>query len=171
MKSTLPPPRRADRTLVPAVLAGVLVAMVGLQFVVPPPVDLPDAGVAVPLRLPALRPAAIAVDPVIVEHALFTPDRRGDMAGAGTGGAGAFGESVAIGVVVARGVARAFLQSPDGLVTAVSPGGSYRGWRLARIGAAGVVFTRGGDTATLPLSASRPPVVRPANGQAEVIQP
>lgn len=175
MKSllTLPRPRRADRTRAPAAMAAVLVAMVGVQLALPTAAELPDPGVIPPLRLQAVQPQAMVAEPVILARALFAPSRRNDLVAAGPGGAstGPLGGVTAIGVMRSRAGVRVFLQSLDGTVRAMSPGGSFDGWRLTRVEPDAIVFVRESQSLRLPLAPSRPAVPVAAVSPTEEEQP
>ncbi len=159
---TLPLPRRADRTRLPAALAGGLVLLVGIQLALPADVELPDAGVVPRLRLRPVEVPAVVSDPVILGRALFAPGRRNDPLAAGPDSTAALplGGALAVGVVRSRAGVRVFLQAPDGKVVAVSPGGGYQGWQLVRIAPDAVTFARGPTTHRLLLSASQTPLPR-----------
>ncbi len=156
--ASLPPPRRADRTRLPAALAALLVLLLAVQLLLPSTVVLPDAGLAPPLRLRPVAVAPRAVDPEIALRPLFAPGRRETYVPGVAEKSAPLEGARAVGLITARGGARLFLQAPDGRTSAIAPGGVYRGWQLVRIGPAEVAFRRGAETVTLPITASVPPV-------------
>lgn len=154
-----PPPRRAERTLLPAALTALLALLLVLQFTVPSTISLPEAEVARPLRLPPLFAAPIVIDPEITERPLFNPRRR-ETAEPGRIDKTAPVEGARfVGTLKLRGTTRVFLQAPDGRVTPVALGGSYKGWRLVALEGGQLVLVRGATRAVLPLTASVPPVM------------
>ena len=166
----IPPPRRAERTLLPAALAALLALLLVVQLAVPSPVELPDAAVARPLRLLPLPLPALLASPIIGLRPLFAPGRRENS----TPGTSAVADKAvalegarAVGIIRVRGAARVFLQAPDGTVIPVNLGGRYKGWRLVRTDTRSVVVTRGAERATLTVSASAPPVAPRAENSEE----
>ncbi|WP_419827473.1 hypothetical protein [Sphingomonas sp.] len=148
-----PRPRRDDGTLPPALAAAVLAAMLLLQLVVPRAVTLPEPGVVRPFALEPARLTALAPDAAILARPLFA-------ARVAAGPAvveGPVGGARAIGVVVRGGARNGFVQAPDGTVVSLAPGASYRGWRLVGVRATVLLFRRGGETATLPVTAGASP--------------
>ncbi len=164
---SIPRPASADGTWLPAVLAALLGLLALARLVLPSPVELPDAGVIRPLRLPPLVVAPVTADPEIVSRPLFAPGRRD----AGVGGVADKGAALegarAVGFIRVRGAARAFLQAPDGSVAAVSPGSLYKGWRIVGVDRREVIALRGAETVRLPIEASIPPTPPATNSDEE----
>lgn len=159
---SIPLPRRADRTLLPAALLALLVLLLAVQLLLPSAVALPDAGLARPLRLPPLVVAPRPADPLIALRPLFAPGRSETFEPGVANKAAPLEGARAVGVITTRGGAsRLFLQAADGSIVRLAPGNSYRGWRLVRIGPAEAQFIRGAASVTLPITASAPPVSAP----------
>ncbi len=166
----IPPPRRAERTWLPAALAALLGLVLVMQLALPSTVDLPDAGLVRPLRplrLPQLAFGATVVDPAVSARPLFAPGRRENADAVVAARQAPLEGARAVGVIMVRSNARVFLQAPDGKVTPVGPGGSYRGWRLVRIRPDQLLFARGAETAAIALTASAPPVAAAATETPE----
>jgi hypothetical protein len=143
-----PPPARADGTALPAAVAAVLAAMLLLQLAIPREVSLPEPGVVRPFALDPARPTPLSPGVARPLVAVAAPGAAAPVAQGSVEGARAIG-------IVARGGRRiGFLQTTDGAVVSLAPGESYRGWRLVAAGAGALVFRRGGETATLRLSAA-----------------
>lgn len=142
----LPPrPSRADQTLLPALLAAVLVLMVALQFALPVEDELPAAmRRVVPARLAQTGVNRVVPDPVILRSALFSPSRAAGGGGANVAASGPLDGAIVVGMVRGRGFARAVVQEPGGGAVSVPVGGRYRGWRLVALGASNAVFSRDG---------------------------
>ncbi len=162
----IPPPRRAERTLLPAALAALAGLLLAVQLAVPSNVALPDIAVGRPLRLAPLVVAPMLADAEITRRPLFAPGRH-ETAGIADKTAPLEGAR-AVGVISIRNAVRVFLQAPDGQVTPVGIGGGYRGWRLVRIAAGQLLFVRGADSIALPITASAPPIMP---RQAETEEP
>ncbi len=153
----IPPPRRAERTLLPAGLAALLGLLLAVQFVLSSGVALPDAELGRPLRLRPLVVTLPVADPDISARPLFAPDRReASIEGVGDKTA-PFEGARAVGMITANGAVRIFLQSPDGSVAAIGPGGFYKGWRLDRIDGSRLTVSRGDERLTIAITASAPP--------------
>lgn len=155
----IPPPRRAERTLLPAALAALLALLLAMQLAVPSNLVLPDIGVGRPLRLAPLIVAPLLADAEITRRPLFAPGRRETAAVGNADKATPLEGARAVGAIGVRGAVRVFLQAPDGRITRVGIGSSYRGWRLVRIAAGQLLFLRGADSVSLPITASAPPVM------------
>lgn len=162
---SFPPPRRADRTLLPAALTALLTVLLVGQFLLPSAVELPDAPFVRPLRLAPLVVPRVTVDPAFLARPLFAPNRRDDAGTTEVSKASPLEGARAVGIISTRRAARVFLQAPDGTVSRIAIGGVYRGWRLVRI-TPNPTFVRGIETAVLPVVASAPPVA-PAVAEAE----
>jgi hypothetical protein len=166
----IPPPASGDGTRLPALLAGLLGLLALVRLALPAPVELPDAGFIRPLRLPPLLVAPVTVAPEILSRPLFAPGRReAGIAGVADKGAALEGAR-AVGFIRVRGAARAFLQAPDGSVTAVSPGSQYRGWRIVAVDRGQVIALRGAETVRLPVEASTPPLPAATGSEDEDTQ-
>lgn len=147
----LPPrPSRDNGTILPALLAGALVLMIALQFALPAELDLPAEGSRiVPVRMVQGNVARVVPDPVILRDALFSPARSAVAGGTATGGTGPLDGAIVVGMVRARGVARAVIQQSDGTALSVPVGGRYRSWRLVSITSGNAVFSRDGERLAL----------------------
>jgi hypothetical protein len=149
-QARFPRPSRDNGTLLPALLAGVLVLMVALQFALPAEVELPpQIGQAAPARIAAREISRVVSDPAIARRALFTPGRGGT---GSVASAGPLDGAVAVGMVRGRGFARALLQQSDGRAVSVPIGGGYRGWRLAGLNKDYAIFTRDGERVAMPFT-------------------
>lgn len=147
----LPPlPNRDDRTLLPALLAGMLVLMLALQFALPAVDELPaDAGRVVPVRGVDAAIARVIPDPAITRNALFSPTRGGAANGAGDDGPGPMGGATLAGIVKVGNRARAVVQQSDGTVVSVAVGGRYQAWTLVALSPTTAKFARDGEQWTL----------------------
>lgn len=165
----IPPPRRAERTLLPAALSALLALLLAVQLALPWSSELPDAGVGRPLRLEPLPVVTPRADPEIARRPLFAPNRR-ETPVAGTGDtSAALGGARVVGVVARRGAALVFIQAPDGRVSRVGIGQFHDGWRIVRANSAGVTVARGTERAVVPIGASAPPAQpRPATSEDPV---
>jgi hypothetical protein len=144
----LPRPNRADRTLLPALLAVLLLFMVVLQFAFPAQNESVIAPTRLVLpKLEALEPSLALADPIILRNALFAPGRGG---GKSTG-TGPLDGAAFVGIVRGRGFARAVLQPGEGQAVSVPVGGAYRGWKLVSLNGSDALFMRDGirHTATI----------------------
>jgi len=168
LKFPVPIPRRADRTLLPATLAALLVLSFVLQLMSPVQLALPEVGIVAPFRLLPTKLGVVVADDEILARPLFNPTRREGADPGVVDSAAPLEGARAVGVITARGVVRVFLQAPDGQVTTLGPGSSYRGWRFMRVSGGQLVFNRGGETLTLPISASAPPITPGQSDPAQV---
>lgn len=169
MKFPVPIPRRADRTLLPATLAALLVLSFVLQLMSPVQLALPEVGIVSPFRLLPTKLGVVVADEEILARPLFNPTRREGAEPGAVESGGPLEGARAVGVITARGVIRVFLQAPDGQVSTLGLGGSYRGWRFVRVSGGQLVFNRGGETQALSISASAPAIApgEPDPAQAE----
>lgn len=154
---SIPPPASAEGTLLPALLAGLFVLLLVVQLAWPTSVALPDAEVIRPLRLKPLVVDPVAANPVITQRPLFAPGRRETTVPGVADKAAPLEGARAIGIIKVRGAPRAFLQAPEGPVTSVGLGGSYKGWRIVQIDRGQIVAIKGAETATLAVTSSAPP--------------
>jgi hypothetical protein len=150
-------PRRADRTLLPAGLAALLLALFVAQWFLPatsaPPVALP---VATTGRIGAPPAAPPSADPgPVLARPLFAP-RRPMNPGAGVA-ASPLGGAVVAGSIAVRGRPMAIVRAPDGAVRRLPIGGMLAGWRLAALDPGGARFRKGGETLTMAYGAAAPP--------------
>lgn len=162
----IPPPRRADRTLLPAALTALLAMVLLVQLLLPQPIDLPEAGVARPLRLAPLVVPGVVADPAIALRPLFAPRRQETVEPGVANVAAPLEGARAVGLISARGAVRLFIEAPDGRISRIGIGGVYRGWRLVRV-TPEPMFVRGTETAALPITASVPPVAPAADEAPE----
>jgi hypothetical protein len=148
--SPIPIPKRGDASLLPALLSGSLLLMIGAQMTLPPPPAPDDVTSPAPrnLRLPLIpAPARLAS---ILEAPLFTPSRTYDVDAM----AGANAESNAatfalIGITRVRGNSRAFLKLANGDVKALKMGDSVKGWQLTWLGTDSARLSNAGQTMSL----------------------
>ncbi|MBC7522394.1 MAG: hypothetical protein H7268_15045 [Sandarakinorhabdus sp.] len=165
----IPRPRRAEQTVLPAALAASLGLLLILQLAIPSGTNLPDVVVGRPVRLSLLHVAPLLAAPEITARPIFTPSRRED--GSATAGdkSAPLEGARAVGAISVRGAARVFLQATDGRIVPISVGDSYRGWRLVRISGGQLLFIRGAESISLPISGSGPPIPvgQPRTDQSE----
>jgi len=159
----LPPPRRDDGSLLPALLSAVLVIAAGAQLSLASAVDLPSVAVVPPPRpavLPALPPAALVPAPLLA-RAMFTPSRLPTADAPSTPLDGAVIE----GAVRTRGHAHIIVRLSDGHIRNMAPGDVVAGWRLLSIGDGAALMSRGGERRRFPFGASAAPADN--SGQTE----
>lgn len=151
-------PSRADGTLLPAVLAGLLVVgLVGQCVATGGTPDLPPVmavGAArTRLRVPTVVPVSVAR--VIVDRPLFAPRQSVTSAADGNPPSILGGASVA-GTMAIRGRTYAVVRRPDGTSANLSVGATLGGWRLVALGQQGATFVKGGDRRVVAYGASAP---------------
>ena len=140
-QAPLPLPNRADGSVLPAILAVVLAALVVAQFMI---ADVAEQSL-VPGRVvvPNTGEQGVSVsvaDPAIIRNALFAPAR-----GAGiSAGTGPLDGAIFAGVVKGRGFARAVLQQANGEAVSIPVNGSFHGWKLAALNNENATFVRDG---------------------------
>ncbi len=138
----------------PALLCGVLVLMLALQFALPRDDELPtDMRRVVPARLAQNAVGLVVPDPVILRSALFSPGRGGG--GASVAAAGPLDGAVVVGMVRGRGFVRAVLQQSDGSAVSVPVGGRYCGWRLVALAQGNAVFSKEGERLAMAFTTGR----------------
>lgn len=138
----------------PALLAGVLVLMIALQFALPVENDVPvDVRRVVPSQLGEVAISRVVPDSNILGNALFSPGRGGG--GSNVAASGPLDGAVVVGMVRGRGFARAVLQQSDGSAVSVPVGGNYRGWRLVTLASGNAIFSRDGERVTLAFTNGR----------------
>jgi len=155
----IPPPRRAEQTLLPAALVALLGLLLAVQLAAPSSVAFPDFVVGRSLRLAPLVVAPLLVDAEITQRPLFAPGRHETAVDGIADRAAPLEGARVVGAISIRGAVSIFLQAPDGQVTSVRLGGRYRGWRLMRIAGGQSLFLRGAESVSLPITASAPPVM------------
>ncbi len=134
----------------PALLCGVLVLMIALQFALPVGDELPaEVRRVVPSRAAQVQTSLVVPDPIILRNALFSPGRAGGAGGANVAAIGPLDGAAPVGMVRGRGFARAVLQQSDGSAVSIPVGGRYRGWTLVRLTASDATFTREGERVVL----------------------
>lgn len=142
----LPLPRREDGSLLPALLALLLAALLVVQFMIVTPVELPEPALGAGRNTVAQSiVAGNAIAPkLIVENDVFSPVRS---AGGSSDGAsaGPLGGAVVAGSVSVGGRAYAMVIVPGGRISRLAPGGSINGWRLLDLTAGGARFGRGSE--------------------------
>lgn len=151
-------PARADRSLLPAALTAVLALAAVAQIALPSAAELPDA--AVPTHhprwtLPEVGEPVVPVAQLAAQGSLFTPTRIGAagaaVAGGGTGATapkpvphGPLAGAFVLGAGRVGGHAWVLIRAPGGPALRLTPGASYRGWRLMRIDSDAAEFRQGG---------------------------
>lgn len=147
-------PNRADATLVPGVLSGILVAMLGMQLWLanlapeqPPvlPVNVKLANRTVPVLPQTAAPQAI------FDRPLFAP-RQSMNTAANASPQAALGGAMVAGTVTIRGRSVAVVRRLDGSVANVGIGGVVGGWRLVALRAENAVFAKGSEQRLIPYS-------------------
>ena len=153
-------PSRADDTILPAVLAGALALMFGVQLwlsgsdpELPPAlaVGASQANTAVPAMTP------VGADRIIFDRPLFAP-RQSLTAASQAGPAYAIGGAIVAGTVAIRGRSFAVVRRPNGVVTNLGIGGSIDGWRLVALPSDGAVFVKNKERRVIPYGAAAVPV-------------
>lgn len=137
-----PLPTRANRAVMPALCAAVLLVLAALQLVLTSDVQLPEqslSGGGVRSKLPGIAPDGI--DPLLLRNAIFAPTRT---AGAEQSEATPLGGASLAGAVTVAGRSMAIVQRADGTVVRLPLGGSVSGMRLIAINRSGAVFVSGG---------------------------
>jgi hypothetical protein len=150
LRSPLAKPTRANRSLVPAICAVALTAMLALQLGLTRGVDLPETGWSgggARSQLPEI--AGQFVPPILKQQSIFSPTRTAQVAGVVAVVLPLNGAVVA-GMISVRGRSYAVIQQPGGTIVRLPIGGRYAGWRLRNLSADGAVFDRGSKR--LPLS-------------------
>jgi hypothetical protein len=138
-------PRRADRSLLPALLAGVLGLLLIVQCLLPVGGEI-SADVLAPLRVSRFSVAAMppSADPSpVLERPLFAP--RLVMSTAAQGSAPILGGASVAGTVSIRGRALAVVRRVDGSVYNLPLGGAVGGWRLVSLNSATARFQKGSE--------------------------
>lgn len=161
LRSPLPPPRREDATLLPAVLTALLCGGAVMQVALTDGPDLPSGGVGrvAPVEtlagVPPVTPAA-----VIMARPLFAPSRTatGQPATPGAADPGPLGGAIPAGMTARGRAARLFLRLPDGSVRVLAPGSAYMGWRLAGLSADAAIFRQGARRLVVPYGQSAPAI-------------
>ena len=132
----------------PALLCGVLVLMIALQFALPVENDVSvDVRRVVPSQLGEVAISRVVPDSNILGNALFSPGRGGG--GSNVAASGPLDGAVVVGMVRGRGFARAVLQQSDGSAVSVPVGGRYRDWTLVGLSDRSAVFVRNGERIAL----------------------
>lgn len=147
-------PQRADRSLLPGVLASLLATLLVVQIVVPVESEI-AAGVLPPVRAPRFSDFAMtaSADPApILARPLFAP--RLSMIGTGQGPTQVLGGASVAGTMAIRGRTVAIVRRADGSVRYLSPGGVIDGWRLVGLTSSGARFQKGAERLELPFGAA-----------------
>lgn len=147
-------PRREDDSIFPALLALVLAVLMVVQFLIPDPIDLPEAMLDTG-RSTAAEPFATGdakAARLIVESDVFSPERsvggNNDVSSTGP-----LGGMIVAGSVSIRGRAYAMVIAPSGRISRLARGGSINGWTLLSLSATGARFGRGSEKLDLPYGA------------------
>ncbi|MEK6638398.1 MAG: hypothetical protein AABY88_09980 [Pseudomonadota bacterium] len=139
----------------PALLCGVLVLMLALQFALPTGDELPiEVRRVAPARLAQREVDRVAADPVILRNALFSPGRGGG-GGGNVAATGPLDGAAVVGMVRGRGFARAILQQSDGSAVSISVGGNYHGWRLIGLSQGNAIFNKEGERIAMAFTGGR----------------
>jgi len=142
-------PRRADGTVLPAVLAALLALAFAAQLVwAGDEADLPPVLAVSAARANFAAPAVmpVAVPAVVFERPLFAPRQSLTATATATAAAPpALGGAVVAGTATIRGRTFAVVRRADGTVANVALGGRVGGWRLVALGQDGAVFVRSGE--------------------------
>ena len=152
-------PRADDATLTPAVLAGVLVAMLVLQGLWTEPEPLADAPVAMRHHVKPPLPAMdrVTVDPTIAANAIFAPRGRTRPGSPASNAASSPLEGNLVTGSMSVGARSAVIvKRPDGRVVSVPVGGRIAGWMLRSIGQGAAVFVRNGRRLVVPFVSGAP---------------
>ena len=153
-------PRRDDGTLLPALLAAVLVVSAGLQLLWVGNEPLPAEGIAhvEPMQL-ALAAGGEAAQPAILARPIFSLSRSAVGGQAGSGGALPLDGAVVAGMASSkRSGGRVFLRLADGTIQPLRRGESYAGWQLAGWTNDAARFLSGGHMITVPYGSAAQPV-------------
>jgi hypothetical protein len=140
-------PRRADGTVLPAVMTALLAMVFAAQlFWASAEEDLPPVLAVSAARanfgVPAVAP--VAVPQSIFERPLFAPRQSLALAAAAAAAAPpALGGAVVAGTATIRRQTTAVVRRPDGSVANIAIGGVVGGWRLVALGQEGAVFVKG----------------------------
>lgn len=148
-------PRRADRTLLPAVLAGGLTVALFVQIVLP---TAPEMSSPLPLGAGMARfaapPVAGSGSPAdIMARPLFAPRQSMDGSGEGGGAAPVLGGASIAGTISAGGRMRAVVRRPDGEIYNIPVGAMISGWRLIGLGSGSARLRKDSQTIDLPFGA------------------
>lgn len=156
-------PTRANGALLPAVCAGTLAVLAGLQFALTANPELPEPGWsgggtrgAMPLI------AGRAVPEALLRGSIFAPTRTLQAKGPDGAPSPLQGASVA-GAVSIRGRGYAVIQRANGQVVRLPVGGRFAGMRLVALSPEGALFQSGGARSRIPYGTT----VRPAEPAAE----
>ncbi|WP_293880050.1 hypothetical protein [Sphingomonas sp.] len=152
-------PNRTDETLLPAILAGLLVAAIITQLLWAsdaqdlPPV-LPVGAAHANFGAPAVAP--VGLPGVILARPIFAP-RKSALAGAGGGPPPILGGATVAGAMSVHGRSYAVVRRADRTTSNVGIGGVVGGWRLVALGDASAIFVRGRDRRTIAFGAQGAP--------------
>jgi hypothetical protein len=147
--------------MLPATLAGLLLAAVALQLLLTGGPDLPEEGIGrIASSAPSVRIARAGAAPIILERPLFSPTRDGSGAGSssakGDGASSVLGGAVVAGTVSRGRTTHAFARLPDGSIRILGIGQQINGWRLAGLTSESARFVRNGETITIAYGANAP---------------
>jgi hypothetical protein len=154
----IPLPRPDDGTMLPAMLAALLLAAVAAQLLLTGGPELPAEGVGrIAASMPSVRVARAGSAPDILARPLFSPTRNSDGGGATGGGAGTMlGGAVVAGTVSRGRSTQAFVRLPDGSIRTLRIGQQIEGWRLAGLTGDSARFARDGQTISIAFGSSAP---------------
>lgn len=149
-------PSRADGTLLPALLALVLLLLAVFQLATGAEAPPPESYGRV--IVPVVRnraDAVVAVDPSTVRPSIFTPVRGAGGVDQPPASLGPLGDAAPVGITRARGVTRVILQRNDGQIIRLPIGGRYGDFRLTAVTSDAVRFSGPDGSVRIPL-ADRP---------------
>ncbi len=149
-------PNRADDTILPAVLAGLLAVLLAVQLLLSgADPDLPPALAVSASRTKTTIPemAPVVAARVIFDRPLFAP-RQSLTAALRTGAASMIGGALVAGTVSIRGRSFAVVRRANGDVMNLGIGGVIDGWRLVALQAGGAVFVKGKESRVLAYGAA-----------------
>lgn len=162
-RAPLARPTRANGALLPALCAGLLAGLAGLQFAMTANPELPEPGFAgggARSVLPLI--AGSAVPEVLARSSIFAPTRTLQAKSEGGAPSPLQGASVA-GAVSVRGRSYAVIQRADGQIVRLPVGGRIAGQRLVSLSPDGAIFQSGATRSRIPYGTT----VAPAAAEPE----
>ena len=161
LRSPLAAPTRANRALLPALLAGLLALAAVLQLALTGgDTQLPAPGwIGGGARVSLPQFGAGLVPPVLRRLTMFDPARSAAGPAGSVPPTGPLGGAVVAGSISVRGRAVAIIQLPSGKVGRLAVGGSLGGLRLVALEPDGAVFQSGAKRIRVPFGA---PTITPA---------
>ncbi|MCI1755737.1 MAG: hypothetical protein LKM31_08025 [Sphingobium sp.] len=172
LRFPLSPPRSEDGTMLPAVLAVLLLATAGAQLLMAGDEGLPEEGVG---RIAPVVPASSdmtygAPPAIILTRPLFSPTRSLAARPLSVGGEADFGPlqgAVPVGTIARGRRAVLFLRLPDGTARTMTLGSGYLGWRLAAIGSDAATFAQANQRITIKYGSTAPVAAQRSDDEEE----